>query len=518
MAQKLAEKIKGELGRTARIEGLPTADWVLIDAGDVIVHLFRPEVRSFYNLERMWAFGDAPPTPAPPAPQLGLAAPHRRARADRARRPRPNWSIAISSGSPGRRGSPNCPTPAARCPRLEPADAHRDARRDAARRWARPAFAEKLGRWRDDGVREARFLIGAADGFDDAAARRRRPAAVLRRARPGRICSPARCWPSNCGARPASLPTIPITAKDEALMRRAIDLPGVCVASARCRCSARPSHLPSQRPARWLPPGPQSQAAPRRSADRSTLPPRQGRRSAAPGAGGRRRRSPRAIEAAEADIAAARGADRAWSTLLDRQRARLADAAGARSRACSPRCSLARRPAVASLVQPGSVDDLVHVRAVLASTMPVVRARTAALAPNLTLSRQAASAGVGGTRSLRRRTRKISTASEPALLRWSGRRSPGRSSSPGRHSARNDATLAGRRDARAGLDDERRAPRRPAGSRSRPRPPLDPLPARAVGRSGHGPLAAFAYRLPVNGRLVTGLGELSTRTVSARAG
>ena len=64
MASKLAEKIKGELGRTTRIEGLPTADWVLIDAGDVIVHLFRPEVRSFYNLERMWAFGDAPPAPA----------------------------------------------------------------------------------------------------------------------------------------------------------------------------------------------------------------------------------------------------------------------------------------------------------------------------------------------------------------------------------------------------------------------------------------------------------------------
>ena len=63
MASKLAEKIKAELGRTTRIEGLPTADWVLIDAGDVIVHLFRPEVRSFYNLERMWAFGDAPPPP-----------------------------------------------------------------------------------------------------------------------------------------------------------------------------------------------------------------------------------------------------------------------------------------------------------------------------------------------------------------------------------------------------------------------------------------------------------------------
>ncbi len=58
IAQKLAERIKAETGRNSRIEGLPVADWVLIDAGDVIVHIFRPEVRSFYNLERMWGFVD----------------------------------------------------------------------------------------------------------------------------------------------------------------------------------------------------------------------------------------------------------------------------------------------------------------------------------------------------------------------------------------------------------------------------------------------------------------------------
>jgi ribosome-associated protein len=58
MAVKLADKIKERFGRNVRIEGLPAADWVLIDADDVIVHLFRPEVRTFYNLERMWAFGD----------------------------------------------------------------------------------------------------------------------------------------------------------------------------------------------------------------------------------------------------------------------------------------------------------------------------------------------------------------------------------------------------------------------------------------------------------------------------
>jgi ribosome-associated protein len=62
MAAKLVEKIKAATGRTPRVEGMPTADWVLIDASDVIVHLFRPEVRSFYNLERMWAFGDPPRT------------------------------------------------------------------------------------------------------------------------------------------------------------------------------------------------------------------------------------------------------------------------------------------------------------------------------------------------------------------------------------------------------------------------------------------------------------------------
>jgi ribosome-associated protein len=55
MAHKLQQKIKQECGRIARVEGLPTADWVLIDAGDVIVHLFRPEVRSFYNLEKLWS-------------------------------------------------------------------------------------------------------------------------------------------------------------------------------------------------------------------------------------------------------------------------------------------------------------------------------------------------------------------------------------------------------------------------------------------------------------------------------
>lgn len=55
MAGKLEQRAK-KAGYKARVEGLPNADWVLIDMNDVIVHLFRPEVRSFYNLERMWSF------------------------------------------------------------------------------------------------------------------------------------------------------------------------------------------------------------------------------------------------------------------------------------------------------------------------------------------------------------------------------------------------------------------------------------------------------------------------------
>ena len=55
MANHLAEKLKAAGVKGVAIEGADQADWVLIDGGDVIIHLFRPEVREFYNLEKMWA-------------------------------------------------------------------------------------------------------------------------------------------------------------------------------------------------------------------------------------------------------------------------------------------------------------------------------------------------------------------------------------------------------------------------------------------------------------------------------
>ena len=54
IAEKLLDRLKGQCGISARSEGRETGDWVLIDAGDVVVHVFRPEVRAFYQLEKMW--------------------------------------------------------------------------------------------------------------------------------------------------------------------------------------------------------------------------------------------------------------------------------------------------------------------------------------------------------------------------------------------------------------------------------------------------------------------------------
>lgn len=60
MAQHLLEKLKASGVKGASVEGAAQGDWVLIDAGDIVVHLFRPEVRAFYSLEKIWGI------PVPP--------------------------------------------------------------------------------------------------------------------------------------------------------------------------------------------------------------------------------------------------------------------------------------------------------------------------------------------------------------------------------------------------------------------------------------------------------------------
>lgn len=71
MAENLVDRLKQSHGVQSRVEGRETGDWVLIDAGDVIVHLFRPEVREFYQLEKMWL----PGAPSPAGTSAGNVAP-----------------------------------------------------------------------------------------------------------------------------------------------------------------------------------------------------------------------------------------------------------------------------------------------------------------------------------------------------------------------------------------------------------------------------------------------------------
>jgi ribosome-associated protein len=65
VADRVVDKLKENGFRDTRVEGMPLCDWVLIDAGDVIVHIFRPEARAFYNIEKMWGSDK----PAPEAAQ-----------------------------------------------------------------------------------------------------------------------------------------------------------------------------------------------------------------------------------------------------------------------------------------------------------------------------------------------------------------------------------------------------------------------------------------------------------------
>ena len=92
---------EGGFGKV-QVEGLPQADWVLIDVGDVIVHIFRPEVRSFYQLEKIWSVDSAPPHPCGTAGQLKIED-HPGRRAASAAPPKP----------PSPRITPSAPPPAA---------------------------------------------------------------------------------------------------------------------------------------------------------------------------------------------------------------------------------------------------------------------------------------------------------------------------------------------------------------------------------------------------------------------
>jgi ribosome-associated protein len=65
LADHVMRKLKEAGVGDVRVEGMPAADWVLVDAGDVVVHLFRPEVRAFYNIEKIWVGAPGPTATLP---------------------------------------------------------------------------------------------------------------------------------------------------------------------------------------------------------------------------------------------------------------------------------------------------------------------------------------------------------------------------------------------------------------------------------------------------------------------
>jgi len=227
------------------------------------------------------------------------------------------------------------------------------------------------------------------------------------------------------------------------------------------------------------------------------------------------------VQQAEADIVASQARIAIIDRQLAAQRAVLAAHQGPVARLLAALQGLARRPAMIAVVRPGSVDDLVHVRAVLASTMPVVRARTAAIRADVDRTRRLHANAATAARALSESRGRLE-AQRLALTRLEAEHRL-RSRALGRDAlvesdraiglgerARDIVDQMGRRGdeatvraSLAALPGPLPRPPRPGESAS----PIDPV---------SWPHDAPPYRLPVAGRLVTGFGELSDAGVRSR--
>lgn len=221
------------------------------------------------------------------------------------------------------------------------------------------------------------------------------------------------------------------------------------------------------------------------------------------------------INAAEADITAAEARIRLIENLRREQRARLAEKQAPLIRLTAALQTMARRPSALALVQPGSVDDIVHVRSLLASTLPVIRARTAALRAEVDRGNRlrgqaeiAYAALTAGREDLRKRRVALAQLEQ-------------------RQRARSESLMASaltESDRALALGEEARELAELAGTRAfqdqlrarlaeLPGPALRPgTPAQQQAQTN----AAPRYVLPVSGRLVTGMGEISDAGVHAR--
>lgn len=227
------------------------------------------------------------------------------------------------------------------------------------------------------------------------------------------------------------------------------------------------------------------------------------------------------IQQIEADIAAGQARIAIIDRLLAAQRTRLAVRQGPVTRLMAALQSLARRPAMISVVQPGSVDDLVHVRAVLSNTLPVIRARTADVRADLSRTRQLQAGATAATKALadsrtQLEEQRLSLTRLEAEHRMRSRAlgrdalfESDRAIALGEH-ARDIVDLMDQLGNQAATREELES--LPGPLPRPPRPGEVASPVDTVSWSHSAP----PYRLPVVGRVVTGLGELSDAGVRSR--
>ncbi|KRC80917.1 murein hydrolase activator EnvC family protein [Sphingomonas sp. Root241] len=220
------------------------------------------------------------------------------------------------------------------------------------------------------------------------------------------------------------------------------------------------------------------------------------------------------IKAAEADIIAAEARIAIVDRLLAAQRGQVAERQGPVVRLVAALQSMARRPAILGLVQPGSTEDMVHVRAVLGTTMPVVERRTAEVRAELARVQQLRANAGTAVKSLRNGRARLE-AERIALVQLEAEHRA-RSQELGRSAlVESDRALALGERARD-IVDQMESQGEANQIRGEllalpgplPRPDAQPSPVAAK--------RVAAYRLPLTGQLVTGLGELSATGVRAR--
>lgn len=220
------------------------------------------------------------------------------------------------------------------------------------------------------------------------------------------------------------------------------------------------------------------------------------------------------IKAAEADIRAAEARIAIVDRLLAGQRVQVAERQGPIVRLIAALQSMARRPAVLGLIQPGSTEDMVHVRAVLGTTLPIVERRTNAVRAELARVQQLRANAGAAVKSLRDGRARLE-AERIALVQLEATHRA-RSQQLGRSAlVESDRALALGERARDIVNQMQSQ-----GEASQVQRELLALPGPLPRPDALAPLPASprapAYRLPVSGRVVTGMGELSTTGVRAR--